>query len=1123
MEPTVPQKAVNVQKGYFVPQLVGEMNSRKILWIEKETTHPIPGKTAITFALFTQYLKQADGITVEELLAHKKTLESIREKAITRACDGFWGRIFSPIVKWYITKKFQGTFKEIENKKATIQMSERKPLNFSTVSDQKKNDRLSIVPEPQTTEAHTPEGFHEATQHIPETETHVAQPDHNEQQEGTSSSQHLTEAAPDIPETETHVVQSGHDANAAKIFQKHNLTPVHFEMWIGSVSSFGPDVMGYENSKKQWKIFLNPTREHFYEVFDRVLTVHDTLSFPFKIAQDCSRKSDQSVLDDPCEPKIVLYAQGETEDKAKENFCSIMQALEQVFSSEEMRSFACPSGMRPRGSELISQWGPSFTKKRTPLIFYTQGGFTESGRNVAVLNNTLSQQFEGENFYLIKGCVDPLIAQDRITRFATERIRKRNTSDPIYQKRVYDASIEKQEAEAKAHLKKGFNDPISDEEVAAYHNISLAEYKNKCIAETWYAICRDNPTQPVNFSLEQVSSRLQLAPSEVQGWLDKGEELLALQEKLSLFGTRLSSTRGAEEEFRLDTEDKNSLLDETERLLTGIEKYRESFAKPYSIIKLYTIVSHLQALTTMSETSEEEKQRAGGLSEQATKIFGELLHRMNLKRQGLVWELMNARNTPEELRTKIGGMLWGVSKLTGSYFPQITITAAAPTRSEVYIRAIIDKAQAVVSILNSPPVDAEKLPKTIKEFYDKNPGAVELLKQKLQHVINRQHARLRLLEQGETVDLPLFYHATSQANTLFSIATTGIRPTQATFYGAFVSTHPAMLRYGGVIVGLPERAAFSSSLSQQRGSPVLIPDKQSVERSIFQDPTREKWAAFENIVSINGQERKMTSQFLDFFLLAISTLFLGDCEMSQKAYILETLRAKVEESKIMMEYVPDPQRPEQGFWKPVLEGRDKKYSSMTLEHIQMILEKCDPIVRDRVPAITLNELLRSIVNLYNEGTKSPLASYDEDAQAIRLFASRSMPLHPYFFAFDDELEIENFLKGDTQWKARQETKIDNFFRYVRELLAKQLPIPEHFIEETAVSITSLREQISKQLPIPMLSITENDSEETKKRKTEINAQREQWLNLHCIPLFEQLIEFDLQSPDGGPILLSWNR
>lgn len=176
----------------------------------------------------------------------------------------------------------------------------------------------------------------------------------------------------------------------------------------------------YMEAGRQWKILLNPRRDHFVSVLKRSIAAlrRANISVQGKsLADDVRRNSTLLALDDPCEPKILFYVVGSTLEQAETRFVHAMTVLESEFLSVETDALGCPEGYRTHTHRQVSQWGPSFTKKRNALIFYQQGGYIESERKEILESahdseesiwREMSQYFSGENFYLHKGTIDPL-------------------------------------------------------------------------------------------------------------------------------------------------------------------------------------------------------------------------------------------------------------------------------------------------------------------------------------------------------------------------------------------------------------------------------------------------------------------------------------------------------------------------------------------------------------------------------------------------------------------------------------------------------------------------------------------------------------------------------------------
>src|SRR5262249_19654597 len=131
------------------------------------------------------------------------------------------------------------------------------------------------------------------------------------------------------------------------------------------------------------------------------------------VANSNAKRGGNTVLEDPCEPKIVFYFNEGTSKESKEKLRQFVELVERCFTQEEMEKEGCKTWQRniwapsSDGStyiqQVLPQDGPSFTRMRNKLVYYTQGGFTESGRVTHVTNRfnkqELERQFEGENYY----------------------------------------------------------------------------------------------------------------------------------------------------------------------------------------------------------------------------------------------------------------------------------------------------------------------------------------------------------------------------------------------------------------------------------------------------------------------------------------------------------------------------------------------------------------------------------------------------------------------------------------------------------------------------------------------------------------------------------------------------
>ena len=205
---------------------------------------------------------------------------------------------------------------------------------------------------------------------------------------------------------------------------KINSSGLWINFWIGEEA---PSLGVFEHifAKHQWRILLNPTREHLYDVVNRSIMAMRKACLPVGgavVGKDTERRSQQSVLDDPCEPKLMFCC-------PESSFVQSIEVLEREFPEEEQKRLACSEGKRYRDGlgACVAQWGPSFTRMKSPFLFYQQGGFVESGRACIVheelekirtgledsleayqrIQKRLARFFGGENFYRYEGSFDP--------------------------------------------------------------------------------------------------------------------------------------------------------------------------------------------------------------------------------------------------------------------------------------------------------------------------------------------------------------------------------------------------------------------------------------------------------------------------------------------------------------------------------------------------------------------------------------------------------------------------------------------------------------------------------------------------------------------------------------------
>jgi hypothetical protein len=202
----------------------------------------------------------------------------------------------------------------------------------------------------------------------------------------------------------------------ARMASDFGFTIYRDDSWIGFKKGEPPlnEPMGYKNSRSLWKLFINPKSAHFLDAFHRcliALSKFDDVCFKLWAFNSGSRsfRRGQTVYENPNEPKLIIYFQGKD---SKNKLVMATKEIVSQFSKDELAAFGCDRGQR----DGYYQWGPSFTRGVNKLMFYNQGGFEESERAKFCTSQDRwenqkslmrSSLFEGQNFHLYKGEIDP--------------------------------------------------------------------------------------------------------------------------------------------------------------------------------------------------------------------------------------------------------------------------------------------------------------------------------------------------------------------------------------------------------------------------------------------------------------------------------------------------------------------------------------------------------------------------------------------------------------------------------------------------------------------------------------------------------------------------------------------
>lgn len=873
---------------------------------------------------------------------------------------------------------------------------------------------------------------------------------------------------PDILQSDEPSIKT-HREQTSEIFNKHKITtqsshPMWTHFKIGNPENSASNCNSYENSKNLYKIFLNPTRAHFAKVLDRVITEATTegISCEAKIIHDIPRKSQGSALDDPTEPKILLYIVGSNSEQADKKLVQTIEMLEKAFSIDEMETFACPQGSRTRADRtVVPQWGPSFTRHHTNLIFYSQGGFTESQRDRKL--NELDQWFTGENFYLYKGHTDPVLqkkriatASKRIERFVQyqleDSLNMNQDSSTISQK--FEASYTHKLVRTQLLLKKS---SPTDEEIARCHNMSIHDLRVQKIASCYLNLCKNNKQQ-TPFSAEIIETDLRAHAQTIETWLLAGE---TLAEKRALV-TALGSDRILENPTSTDT-----YLEDVQSICDYIENDFSSFAEPFTILKLFNIS---QALHHIQETNQSKDTNAcDPLILKIDQFITAILKIMELQRKGSVWEIIQAESTPEKLRRTIVHKTWGISLFDQTDCLYKTREVQTSLANGKIVDAVILRANQLKEIvedaLASPP-HLESLNTgsiEIDRFYNQatdKEKALKLLQEKLINVIKRQQQRQNRLKEGTTISIPLLFHGAPSEDTIFQVAASEIRYAHATYNASFVSTNPAMLRYGGAILGMGTEKAFRAPIGiSEHHNQLVIPHNEPVLPNVFRDIDFERWIGFKNSLTVNPQIDELNQQFK------------------------ESLQGNL--VKILLEEKPDLGMDSEELHKQVLVILDL----LKEQHLTFVPDETGkiwtPYYMDKKTYKPISkDILLKLTGIQSIDTLWSAIGGDATGTQITMPGTFRFPTTPYFIGLDDEEELQTYFKESRAYKNRQQNKKE-------------------------VSISSIRQKAITEAQKNQAPLTEEEA-----------TKLEEEINFHCIPLMEQIIEFNCISEYlGGPLVL----
>lgn len=646
------------------------------------------------------------------------------------------------------------------------------------------------------------------------------------------------------------------------------------------------------------------------------------------------------------------------------------------------------------------------------------------------------------------------------------------------QKRHF-AQTKRAEKLACAYLKK---ESVNDEEVAFFMQKSISSFRALKIQEAYQKIGQfDESLIAQDLGITQDTLFEWMASSETEVWLKQCVTELGGDFFLDAIPP-VFSKQGALTVF-LGECLQNAAL----------------FCAPLQILKVYRIK---QNLALAKNVSQDDVLGNSALCEQ---LILRMIEQLFLERKAALISLMQASSTPFELRQMIYAHIFCEVR-TDKAATRDAVLIKHPffgKTEEVRILEIREAAKETKKVLQLLTSGHEfqnlknRLSRNICLFLEHFVAkesfleAVQIIQNKIENVIARQNKRLALLALGQRVSLPCYFHATRDIETLFVMSTSGIRPSQgSSWYGAFISTFPASFRYGNVLLGFDERAAFESRIGIGNDGgvgktmrPLFIPDgRKYVNWQILKEATHEKWIGFEGVVYSNYKAKETKSHFFQALSSALKVLYekfcavSGTCQQLEELYAFEAqLLAKLDAQHIYFFLT------QESSWKAQLEHvgmqKNSNYVALDANELQLLFKSistCPQFASYLQEAEAFCEFTKEMKR-YFLVTQQKAFSSDGTFE----ISDASLSDRPFFIAVDDEKLLLEYFNDKTKWPR------------------KVIQNKTHTVDEVK---RAYRASFSKYWKSAALEI---------------------FLATHIIPMMEQLIEFDYTMQYGVQILKNW--
>lgn len=704
------------------------------------------------------------------------------------------------------------------------------------------------------------------------------------------------------------------------------------------------------------------------------------------------------------------------------------------------------------------------------------------------------------------------------------------------------SSVSRQIELAKAKLEKN---EVSDEEVSVCSGKTVAQLRSMKIQETYEMIQQ--------FDEKKIANVLGVSEVQIKNWLVESEKELWLNDMLTELGGAYSEKR-----TKMPLGKLHAYLIDLRIFLRECEKHVALFTKPMQLLKMHNLLMNLDLLEP------EPYVDLTPFKKLCQDLIEQMLEHMKRTRLHSLVQLTGADSVHGNLREIIAKKVYGLAMTVrdpATGVERHLVSVAKSIHPKEYINHVRVQAVTTLQVIEEILVDVTsydakkaKLSEHMVKFCDCNryqlKSALTLLKAKLETLIKRQEKRLKLVELGIGFEPAAFFHGTPQLDTIFQIATTAIRPAHGkSFYGAFVSTFPAMLMYGEAMIGVPASHAFSSDLQghvdidanlpafrhhvrrqgrggipfQPRTQPLFFPDKMAW--GPFEHATKEKWIGLKDPITMNSKMNELTKRFYQAFESALFAFYQNFCQsggvpldLAEYHKFEAKLISLLEKNHLLFSFVPDKKDKATGSWACQIEDvaaqRRGQYKPFDAKELQECLKRVQSLEPFQAELSKKAAEFLSLVykKLEPESSSSSSSSSSGFVNAIKnlagfgaqfeVVASRAFPQAPYIIVIDEEELLSTFFANKQMWKtARRENRAHKFKDVQAEYLAA-------FGTTFGTNAKSHKNTPAEQEKAVL--------EKSKELHTLL-------VDTHVVSLMEQLIEFDFTTKEGVRVLSNWNK